>query len=70
MVVNQSGSGVTFLRAGDAATLSATFANLAGTTVDPGVTTLTITRESDGSAVVTANNANSATYSLGMNLGY
>lgn len=54
MVVNQSGSGVAFLRAGDAATLSATFANLAGTTVDPGVTTLTITRESDGSAVVTA----------------
>jgi len=54
MVVNQSGSGVAFLRAGDAATLSATFANLAGATVDPGATTLTITRESDGSTVVTA----------------
>lgn len=53
MVVNQVASGVTFLRAGDAATLSATFADLAGVTVDPGVTTLTITRESDGSAVVT-----------------
>ena len=53
MVVNQAAGGVVALRATDAATLSATFAGLDGAAVDPGATTVTITREGDGTAVAT-----------------
>lgn len=53
MTTNYNASGVLFLRRTNAAQLAATFYDDAGAIADPGIVTVNVTRESDGSAVVT-----------------
>lgn len=53
MTTSYNASGVLFLRRSNAAQLAATFYTDAGAIADPGIVTVSITRQSDGSAVVT-----------------
>ncbi len=52
-MANYTQPGVTLLRTSEPVTLTATFTDLAAATVDPGATTLTVTKDDD-TALVTA----------------